>query len=246
MRSRLPIESAVLVGLLCLLGMPQRGAGQPPERSREQEQLTKVVTVLGRTTHLERLRSPALEEEREKFTAAEWEQRRRQYYGRRVYESVWRGVLSDYVEREKLEITEPEMAGIIAAVDRRLATPSETILQIKMEPEKRRALMIAMARGSHMDWKVCKALHEKYGGRVGIGSLGAWTAFDGQNALIREYIEAGDIAFHLPEMEEAFWEHTKISNFADAYPKGERLERLLARPPYERIAPAPPSAPIPQ
>ena len=83
-----------------------------------------------------------------------------------------------------------------------------------------------------MDWKVCKSLYEKYGGRVGIGSLGAWTAFDGQNALLREHYKAGDIKFHDAEMEKAFWEHTTIKNFADAYPTGERLKRLLATPPY--------------
>jgi len=33
-------------------------------------------------------------------------------------------------------------------------------------------------------------------------------------------------------MEEAFWQHTKIKNFADAYPNGERLKLLLATPPY--------------
>ena len=34
------------------------------------------------------------------------------------------------------------------------------------------------------------------------------------------------------EMEKAFWDHTRIKNFADAYPKGERLKKLLATPPY--------------
>ena len=81
---------------------------------------------------------------------------------------------------------------------------------------------------------MCKSLYEKYGGRVGMGSLGAWTAFDGQNALLREHCEAGDIKFHDAEMEQAFWEHTRIKNFADTYPTGERLQRLLATPPYMR------------
>ena len=92
--------------------------------------------------------------------------------------------------------------------------------------------MVAWSRASLMDWKVCKSLYEKYGGRVGIGSLGAWTAFDGQNALLREHHKAGDIKFHHAEMEKAFWQHTKIKNFADAYPSGERLKLLLATPPY--------------
>ena len=65
-----------------------------------------------------------------------------------------------------------------------------------------------------------------------MGSLGAWIAFDGQNALLHEHYKAGDIKFHHAEMEKAFWEQTKNKNFADTYPTGERLKRLLATPPY--------------
>jgi hypothetical protein len=85
-----------------------------------------------------------------------------------------------------------------------------------------------------MDWKVCKSLYEKYGGRVGMGSLGAWIAFDAQNALLREHHKAGDITFHHAEVEKAFWERATAKTFADTYPKGERLKRLLATPPHLR------------
>lgn len=105
-------------------------------------------------------------------------------------------------------------------------------------PEQRKGIMIAWQRASFQDWKVCKSLYEKYGGRVGFGSLGAWVAFDGQNALLRKYHQAGDIKFHDPEIEKAFWQHTQIKNFADAYPTGERLKRLLANPPHLSNQPA--------
>ena len=124
--------------------------------------------------------------------------------------------------------------GIAASVDRRLKSSPELLKGTTFTPKERKGVMVAWQRGSSMDWKVCKSLYEKYGGRVGIGSLGAWTAFDGQNALLREHYKAGDIKFHDAEMEKAFWEHTMINNFADAYPTGEQLQRLLATPPYVR------------
>lgn len=46
------------------------------------------------------------------------------------------------------------------------------------------AIMIGWARGVLLDWKVCRSPYEKYGGRVGIGRLGAWTAFDGLARLV--------------------------------------------------------------
>lgn len=45
-----------------------------------------------------------------------------------------------------------------------------------------------------------------------MGSLGAWIAFDAQNALLQEHYYAGDIKFHHDEMETAFWEQTRKKN----------------------------------
>jgi len=148
-----------------------------------------------------------------------------------MYQHLWHAALRRYIEREKLRVSDEEHAAITASVERQLtAAPTESAGNA-LTPEQDRGIRVAWARASLMDWKVCKSLHEKYGGRVGIGSLGAWTAFDGQNALLREHVQAGDIVFHNRELEEAFWNHTRIRNFADAYPEGDNLKRLLSKPP---------------
>jgi len=195
---------------------------------------TLIATVFDEPLYLEQVTPASAEVKRKELPRGEFDQWLRKYRGRRTYESVWHAVLRRYVEREKIGVSEEEMAGIAKSVERRLKSMPELPKGTTLTPEQRKGVMVAWTRASLMDWKVCRSLYEKHGGRVGIGSLGAWTAFDGQNALIREHYEAGDFTFHHAEMEEAFWQHTKITNFADAYPKGERLKRLLATPPYLR------------
>jgi hypothetical protein len=192
---------------------------------------TLIATIFGKPLYLEQVTPEDIEVKRKALPPAEFDKWLREYRGRRTYENIWSAVSQTYVQREKLSVSDEELAAIAESVDRRLKpAPKDTTFS----PEERKGIMVAWGRASLMDWKVCKSLYEKYGGRVGIGSLGAWTAFDGQNALLKEHIKAGDIKFHHAEMEEAFWQHTRIKNFADAYPTGERLKQLLATPPYLR------------
>ena len=142
--------------------------------------------------------------------------------------------MARYVESENIAITDDERQIIARLIERKLESKKDKPSDDSLTPEQRKSGMIGWRCASLMDWKVCKALYEKYGGRVGFGSLGAWTAFDGQNKLIREHVNAGDIKFHNEQIEEAFWQHTKIDNFSDAYPKGEYLQKLLASPPHLR------------
>ena len=195
---------------------------------------TLIATIFGKPLYVEQVTPASVDAKRKELPRAEFDQWLRAYRGRRTYENIWGMVRRKYVKREQLSVSEEDVAGITRFVQRRLESETEPPTGLSFTPEERKGVMIAMGRAVLMDWKVCKSLYEEYGGRVGIGSLGAWTAFDGQNALLREHHKAGDIKFHHDEMEQAFWQHTKIKNFADAYPKGERLKRLLATPPYLR------------
>jgi hypothetical protein len=98
--------------------------------------------------------------------------------------------------------------------------------------DNRRAGLLFMMRGSLMDWLVCKSLYEKYGGRVGMGSLGLWIAVDGRNELMREYLKKGSIVISDAALEKAFWKAANKPNFADAYPKGDQLKHLMSNPPF--------------
>lgn len=231
------VSSCVLI--LVFLGLQVRAdnEGTPrvdPSGGDVRNNQTLIATVFGKPLYLEQVTPASVEVKRRELPRGEFDEWLRIYRGRRTYENIWGHVLRKYVEREKLSVTEEEFAAIAKSVERRLKSAAEPPKGTTFTPAERKGIMIGVRRAILMDWKVCRSLYEEYGGRVGIGSLGAWTAFDGQNALLREHHKAGDIKFHHAEMEKAFWQHTKIKNFADAYPKGERLKRLLATPPYLR------------
>lgn len=193
---------------------------------------TLIATVFGEPLYLEAVTPEDAEAKRKELPPDEFDRWLREYRGRRTYEQIWHAVLRRYVEREQISVTDAELAAIAETVERRLQAEEVPPEGITFTPDERKGIMVAWARGSLMDWKICRSLYKEFGGRVGIGSLGAWTAFDGQNALIREYHQSGEIRFYDAEVEEAVWEHTKITNFADAYPEGDELKRLLDTPPY--------------
>lgn len=203
------------------------------QRSRKAgNESTLIATVFGESLNLGQVTPTEAEIKQTERPRDEFDTWLRQYRGRRTYEHLWGAVLRRYVEREQLTVSEEELAAITKSVERQLGSAPEAPDGTTLTPAERKGVMVAWTRASLMDWKVCKSLYERFGGRVGIGSLGAWIAIDGQNALLREHFKSGDIKFHNGEIEDAFWEHTKVKNFADAYPKGEELKRLLATPPY--------------
>lgn len=225
----------VLLTLLLGVSVCADHGDAPAARQRVNEsvsKLTLIATIFGEPLYLEQMTPADIEIKRKELAPGEFDTWLREYHGRRAYENIWSAVMRRYVQREKLSVSDDELAAIAESVDRRIQAAPELPKDTTSTPAQRKGIVVAWARASLLDWKVCKSLYEKYGGRVGIGSLGAWTAFDGQNALLREHHKAGDFKFHHAELEEVFWQHTKIKNFADTYPTGERLKRLLATPPY--------------
>ena len=228
-------SACVLITLLLGVGVCADNGDAPAVHQRDTEvgnKQTLIATMFGEPLYLEPVTPANVAIKRKELPPGKFDDWLREYRGRRTYENIWSAVLRRYIQREKLSVSDEELAAIAESVDRRLKSAPELPKDTTFSPVQRKGIMVAWSRASLMDWKVCKSLYEKYGGRVGIGSLGAWTAFDGQNALLREHHKVGDIKFHHAEMEKAFWQHTKIKNFADAYPDGERLKLLLATPPY--------------
>lgn len=54
----------------------------------------------------------------------------------------------------------------------------------------------------------------------------------GTGSLLKEHEKAGDVTFHHIETETAFWKYAQREHVADTYPRGDRLKKLLASPPY--------------
>jgi hypothetical protein len=209
---------------------------------------TLIATAFDEPLYLEQLTPAEAEVKRKELSHTEFEIWLRSVQGARTYDNIWAAVSRRYVEREKLDVKQDEIDAIVKSVEQRMKSEPEQPAGTTPTPAEWKGISVAWARASLLDWKVCKSLYEKYGGRVGMGSLGAWTALDGQYALLREHLKAGDIKFHHAEMENAFWKYAQRVHFADTYPKGDRLKYLLSTPPFswsdESLATAPHSGTI--
>lgn len=193
---------------------------------------TLIATVFGESLYLEQFIPAEAELKRKELTPADFNKWLVEYRAARLFDFVWAAVSTRYIEREKIGVSDEEFAALKKSVEQTLKSRPGGPVESPFPSLEERGIAIAWSRAVFIDWKICKSLYEKYGGRVGMGSLGAWIALDGQHALLKEHHKAGDIKFHDADIEAAFWKYSTREHFADTYPTGDRLQQLLATPPY--------------
>ena len=191
-----------------------------------------VLTAFGETISLTGLLPVDAHLKHKQLSPDEYEEWLIQARGITAYDRIWHAVRQQFINTKKLHHTSTELASIDAYLNHHAATNWKHLSDI--EREKRIADAVTIARLTHMNWKVCKALHAQHGGRVGTNQTGAWIAFDAQNKLLKQHIDTGAITIHDSEVEAAFWSHTRNERFADAIPTGSQLQELLSIPPYVR------------
>ena len=144
--------------------------------------------------------------------------------------------MTDYYQREDLHPTKEEVSAKFISA---LQDHPELAINMMLDKEARFEIGGAMAFGiaSSIDWVVTKHLHEKYGGNVSVSSFGAMISIEGRNALIREYVERGDVQFHLPELEQALWEQAEKKVALDATVRDQkRVKQKFETAPWENFA----------
>ena len=200
--------------------------------SENQSKKTLVATVFGDPLYLEAMTPAEAEIKRKELPSKQVNEWVRDYQVARIYDNVWGAACRRYKEREKLDVSDEEFATLTKSVEQSLKSRAGGPDDSPFPSMEDRGIANAWSRAVLIDWKICKSLYEKYGGRVGAGSLGAWIALDGQHALLKEHHKAGDIKFHDAEIEAAFWKYAQRKHFADTYPTGEQLQQVLATPPH--------------
>ncbi len=193
---------------------------------------TLIAIVFREPLYLEQFTPAEAEVKRKELPPADFNKWLIEYRAARLYDFVWAAVRTRYIEREKIGVSDDEFAALEKTVDQNLKSRPGGPDESPFPSLEERGIAKAWSRAVLIDWKVCKSLYEKYGGRVGTGSLGAWIALDGQHAMLKEHHKAGDIKFQDADMEAAFWKYAQREHFAGTYPIGERLRQLLATPPY--------------
>jgi len=189
-----------------------------------------VVTVLDRPIYLDQITPREAAAKRKELSDPDYQRWLREYRAGRLVSSVSGRVLKEYAIREKLKPSDEEIDTLIADAERKQA---ENIEGDKKARQKL-ALQAFWVRGSSYEWRTAKALHEKYGGRVAISSFGACTSFEGRNAVLKDYADAGDIKFHHADLERAFGEKTKDERIQDVTLPPERVKEHFAVAPWER------------
>ena len=219
------IVAALVVGVHVLFGhATDLSADQ--EASAERREL--VATVLGTPIYQFTPADAAMK--RKELSGLDYERWLREYRAQHFLSHITGRVLSDYAIREKLSPSDDEIEAVIAATVRKYPGNFRT----DEKSLKDLGWRIFCLRASSSEWRTAKALHQKYGGRVGISSFGGHMSFEGRNAVLKVYSAAGDITFHDAELERAFWEKTRDERFSDVTLPLERVAQHFAVSPWER------------
>src|SRR4051812_42753142 len=121
--SRYVLIVALLGGQLCAVNGDTSTVDQRSEEAGNNQ--TLIVTVFGKPLYLEQVTPASVEVKRGELARGEYDEWLRKYRGRRIYEILWRNALQRYVEREKISVTEVELAAIAKSVERRLKSAPE-------------------------------------------------------------------------------------------------------------------------
>src|SRR5262249_33295916 len=130
--------ACVLITLLLDVGVCADNGDAPAVHQREAGNAqTLIATMFGESLYLEHVTPADVETKRRELPPGEFDDWLREYRGRRMYENIWRPVLRRYVEREKLCISDEELAAIAESVDRRLKSAPELPNGTTLSPAER-------------------------------------------------------------------------------------------------------------
>ena len=219
------IVAALVVGCQVLFG--HAGELSADEKAPAQKR-ELVATVLGKPIYQFTPADAAMKHK--ELSGPDYERWLREYRAQHFLSHITGRVLNEYAIREKLSPSDAEIEALIAATVRKypgnFGTDEKSLKDLGWR--------IFCLRASSNEWRTAKALHKKYGGRVGISSFGGHMSFEGRNAVLKEYSAAGDIKFHDAELERAFWEKMRDERFSDVTLRPERVAHHFALPPWER------------
>ena len=183
--------------VLCGQVAPSPAADKAQDGKRQ-----PVATVLRKTIYLDEI-TPAEAPVKEKELSPDAYQRwLHAYRAKLLHDKIWAEVMRDYAIRERLYLSFEDLDAILA---KGLPNRGED-KNAGRDAQKQFAIERFWLYGVANDWKVAKALYQRYGGRVAVSQFGACTAIDGRNAVLKDYAVAGKIVFHNADWQQAFWD----------------------------------------
>jgi hypothetical protein len=213
-----------VVSLLLSQNVTAQNVDSPNDR-------TEVATVLGKPIYSESIVVPTeVNRQRKKLGEEEFERWLRSHRGRRLFLAINAALLEQYAKENDLTPTDSQIdAGVQRGkkADSRNGNPAR-----KPGPHDDRFLRL-FAYSVILEWKTSKALHEKYGGRLGIGSLGACVPIDARPKFLKEQQGAGRFRIHDAALRKLFWTEAADEAFADTVLEGDRVQEFFKKPPWQ-------------
>lgn len=210
--------------LLALVGVLNADEAQPATKREP------AVTLLEKPIYLDQITPSEAVAKQKELSKPDYERWLRACRANSLLMNVSGRVLKDYTVREKLSPSDEEIIALV----KKASEKSPDYEATDKEAQRRLAIQRVWLWGASCDWRTAKALHAKYGGRVGISSFGACISFEGRNAVLKEYAKRGDLKFHDPDLERAFWEKTQDLRFSDVILQPDRVAQHFAVAPWER------------
>jgi len=225
---------ALFVVIPALLSAEAPEEQTPPVNQKSQkrelspEEKRPVVTVHGTVVRAYQVTPESAPEKKKTLSPEEYRTWLRDYRANWLLYHVCGPVKRKFLAKEKVHPTDEEITEKVRAI---MKKHEPYLKSLKKEEIGMRMMWLS---GSSREWRTAKAMHEKFGGRVGISSFGACTAIDALAHLVQEGIDAGEITFHDAELQRAFMERVKKNLFTDVVLRPKRVTEHFEVAPWER------------
>ncbi len=152
-----------------------------------------------------------------------------------------------YAEAQGIAVTAAEIDAFVENMRRGMRAEGPTA-EDDLTPEES-AQVAQMGRSMIRQWKLNRALHRQYGGRIIFQQLGP-EPLDAYRQFLGERQAAGNFTIHRKDFEDTFWRYFRDDSSHDFYEPGSTEEaQAFNTPPWERAGvetrkqPASPAAP---
>lgn len=145
---------------------------------------------------------------------------------------VLQALTDRYADSKGITVTQAEKDAYVAHVREELAKDPAVTADLGEESAEDAAARQEIAAAFIKQWKINKALHEQYGGRV-IFQQGGPEPLDAYRALLEERQAAGDFAIDDPAMVPEFWRYYRDDSIHSFFAPGSPEERqAFSVPPW--------------
>jgi heat shock protein HslJ len=152
-----------------------------------------------------------------------------------MQETVLTRLFDRYADKQGIEVTDAEIDAFVENMRRGMRAEGLTAEDDLTPEEAAQAEQMRRDMGRSMirQWKLNRALYQRYGGRIIYQQLGP-EPLDAYRRYLEERQAAGDFEIHDKSFEAQFWRYFTNDAMHDFYPPGsEEAARAFTTPPWE-------------